>query len=33
MAAVDRLPLALTLAMDDGRDYALELISETLVRW
>ena len=33
MAAFDRLPLTLTLAMDDGRDYALELISETLVRW
>ncbi len=33
MAAFDRLPLALTLAMDDGRDRALDLISETLVRW
>ena len=33
MTAFDRLPRALTLAMDDGRDYSLELISETLVRW
>ena len=33
MAAFDRLPLALTLSMDDGRDYSLELRSETLVRW
>ena len=33
MTAFDRLPLALTLAMDDGREYSLELCSETLVRW
>jgi hypothetical protein len=33
MAAFDRLPFALTLVMDDGRDYALELVSDGLVRW
>ena len=33
MAAFDGYPISLTLAMDDGRDYALELISEGLVSW
>ncbi len=33
MAALDGYPISLTLAMDDGREYSLTLVSEALVRW